>query len=347
MGGRDRDRDRRRDRDETPQAPRGSESHELGQIRNELRQVRDELSSHDQRIAHVGRLAVQTASDFGHHRAALQVVLFLAGNVRTQCTGIVADYQDKREDVRSGRVGKGDPLKVLLYRHLVQSLHATAEAKCPQAREATQALVDTPSNLGLAAIGNSQKPTDSDPWIMVLTFAPSDEGRRLRQLWSNPLLLPLFAKKDRTWPDIGCKPGRFRPNNVLSNVAADLGMPLAPSRRSPKRTAGPAADQDGRYVRQKSENARRWSLSAHSVFSFGCRFLHTSPQCRWLAYLPLHSQPLDSSSLGYVPVLSGRIKWALVSSRLMVDSGLVRVYFFLQRFCFWFSVSRFSPRPSF
>ena len=103
---------------------------EFDRQRNQLDKTADRLDSVEKQIRCVGQLAVQTANDFATHKAALQVVFFLAGGAKQTCLHLLENYNAEKEAVRTG-VQKGVPhlrSSCILY---TQILHLVAEQSKP------------------------------------------------------------------------------------------------------------------------------------------------------------------------------------------------------------------------
>ena len=84
------------------------------------------------------RLAMQTSMDFAKHRAALQGVFFAAGAAKQKCLEVYEAYSRDREEVMQGTKDKGAPLKIQMYKCIVQLVkeQAIPYPACKQAVEA-------------------------------------------------------------------------------------------------------------------------------------------------------------------------------------------------------------------
>ena len=109
-------------RDDRRRKPTPVLRNEFDRQRNQLDKNTDRLDTLEKQIRGVGQLAVQTANDFAAHKAALQVVFFLAGGAKQACLQVLEQYNSETEAVRSGMQQKGAPLKVRLYGQIVQLL---------------------------------------------------------------------------------------------------------------------------------------------------------------------------------------------------------------------------------
>ena len=225
--GGDRDRDRGRDRDRPrPSEPRPGDGDSSG-----LREVVDshgaELQDLRGRVERVGMLSLQSSRDAGELRAGLQAVFFLTGQARERVMGVLKDYNAGREAVRTGAADKGPPLKVLLYEAVLGQVHDYSERRTGGPIEKVSTLKSLGAAWGISAISNATRPPDGDrPWTLVVTFANNECGRRLRDLWGADELKPLWQKVGNNWPEVGFKPGAWRPGRVYQAVAEDCGVPV-------------------------------------------------------------------------------------------------------------------------
>ena len=114
----------------------------------------------------------------------------------------------------------------------------------------------------LASLSNAQKPPDASaaPWVLVATFAPTEQGRLLRQLWADHSLQRTFAKNaDGSWPDLGCKLGTPRHSRLAQDTSTILAVPSkarARAKASPH-TSLPLAESDPAQRGQRLELPRR------------------------------------------------------------------------------------------
>ena len=212
-----------------------------------LQKGHDQLAAQLERVAAV---AVRASSDAGEARADLQLVFFLQGCIRTKVMETLASYNSERPGILDGSRDKGPPLKCRIYEDL---LAATLDqgAGQPTAVQALAALKDYPTGpAAIHSVGHLGKPREDAPWIAPVQFTGSSVGRRLRELWADPHLGCVFSKGPNGWPDLGCKPGRYRPSRATEQVCADFGLRVPgkgggkgkTTRVSPKRSASDAAD---------------------------------------------------------------------------------------------------------
>ena len=183
----------------------------------------------EKKLHTVGDLAVQTAQEVAVLRSELQIVFLASGSAITRLTEELAAYNEGKAAVAHGTAERGPPLKVRLYRKLLQCVEAQAEPFPAITRNAIR------------------PPPEGKPWILVCTFAASESGRALRRLWGAPALAGLWTKMaNGAWPSVGVKAGVPRPSRkVLAAVADAVGVSVkgkgkgegGPSHVSPKRSA--------------------------------------------------------------------------------------------------------------
>ena len=152
----------------------------------------------------------------------------------------------------AGTKEKGPPLKVLLYKSIIESVKEMAEPY-PATHQAANLLQSTDVGWALNALSNSTKPTEEGkPWVLVAMFSPTDQGRAIRRLWNDPSLASLWTKgADGTWPVVGFKPGQARASRECLKVADLTGINLSKgkgkggkARVSPKRSKSPSRGRD-------------------------------------------------------------------------------------------------------
>ena len=94
---------------------------------------------------------------------------FASGAARAALLQILVKYKEDLEDVRARQMDKGPPLKLRLYKKLVD--HVAEQASTyPTAAEAVQRL--TEPGYALVSLPNAQKPPDSSTalWVLVAKF---------------------------------------------------------------------------------------------------------------------------------------------------------------------------------
>ena len=126
--------------------------------------------------------------------------------------GVLKDYNAGREAVRTATAEKGPSLTVLLYEAVLGQVHDYSERRTGGPIEKVSTLKLLGAAWGISAISNATRPPDGDrPWTLVATFANNECGRRLRDLWQADELKPLWQKVGGNWPEVGFKPGAWRP----------------------------------------------------------------------------------------------------------------------------------------
>ena len=209
----DKDRDRGRDTRSSVNAD------DVDQLRSQLEEVSGKLERTSQ-------LAVQASRDSGEARSGQQIVLFESGLLRSRLKEVLAVYQSDREAVMNGTKEKGKPLKLLVYDALLGALSEAAARQGTEASTAAEELVALGSTVGISAISNlSRAPEDDRAWVLVTTFQFGATGQKLRSLWLDPRLRPVFAKKGGVWPELGMREGTWRPGRLHQAVCDDLGIP--------------------------------------------------------------------------------------------------------------------------
>ena len=248
--------ERGRDRDRRAKA-----SEPRRDLEDEVRRQGEELRDLKAKLERSSKLTVFTARDAGEAKSALQVAVFLTGLFREHMQGILQTYQDARDQARDGggvasaSTGRVEPLKVLMYNGLIQHMVAYAEKICPEALTRCQEIAGFLAGSDITAISNTQRPPTTDaPWVLVITFAGSARGRSMRALWDTDEIQRLVSKKNGMWPELGVKPGTWRPTALYRDVAEDCGVPVKSQGKGKGQGKGPL--QTGVKRRSESPDAR-------------------------------------------------------------------------------------------
>ena len=203
------------------------------------------------------RLAMQTSMDFAEHRAALQGVFFVAGAAKKKCLEVYEAYSRDLEEVMQGTRDKGAPLKIQMYKCIVQLVKEQA-IPYPACKQAVEALSNADIGWALASLAGCNKPSeDGKPWILVASFSASEQGRTIRRLWNDASLSGLWSKgSDGSWPLVGFRAGQARTSRECQSVAELSGLPLkgkgkGKSRVSPKRSKSPSRGRDERERKRR------------------------------------------------------------------------------------------------
>lgn len=107
--------------------------------RDDLVHTTGRVDQLEKKLHTVGDLAVQTAQEVAVLRSELQIVFLASGSAITRLTEELAAYNEGKAAVAHGTAERGPPLKVRLYRKLLQCVEAQAEP-FPATRESVQAL---------------------------------------------------------------------------------------------------------------------------------------------------------------------------------------------------------------
>ena len=169
---------------------------------DDVDQLRSQLEEVSGKLERASQLAVQASRDSGEARSGQQIVLFVSGLLRSRLKEVLAVYQSDREAVMNGTKEKGKPLKLLVCGALLVALSEAAARQGTEVSTAAEELVALGSTVGISAISNlSRAPEDDRAWVLVTTFQFGAAGQKLRSLWLDPRLRPVFAKKGGVWPE--------------------------------------------------------------------------------------------------------------------------------------------------
>ena len=118
-----------------------------------------------------------------------------------------------------------EPLKVLLYNGMIKYLVEYAEKSFPAAVGKCQEIAGYLAGRDVLAVGNTNNPPQVDaPWVLIVTFSGSARGREMRALWDCEEIQTMTQKRGGLWPELGVKPGSWRPTQLYCEVASDAGV---------------------------------------------------------------------------------------------------------------------------